>query len=483
MKNLIKNNKGFSLVELLVGVAILGVIVSPLLSNFILSANIFSQSREIGEATNAAQNISENLTEANFSELLSNPGLLGGNSASFTVGAGLINQNNYTIELDGLTSGTSTFSAEVRLMAGVVDNLDDSSDTVTNTLFENINNEDVINFSSMDAMFAQQKFIIGYGYDRIKGTADDLPVSEQKDVTDIDQINASGDPDLISYKSVELLEAQRRGLSVDQLGTRDAQGYISSVIRERDMIIIIENVGVEDLNNSDDVLKNNNNKITATIIYEYSYTFGSGTTNEYTYNSLTNPLECRIEFELLSVPFDVGQNGGKYPVFYVLYHPYYDNDYSTIDERITIRNNVDLETNSLTKERLPVDIYLIKQKDPNRASAQLDYNYQALIELVQPYSVSEPSETIQIFSNSNEQFSTTGGTPQNPVFRWYNGSAAYYNADWEGLPLPLVGVTTQSPTSSEIQDLEQKYRMYLVEIDIIDSRGEVIFTLYASKLA
>ncbi len=55
------NNKGFSLVELLLAVALLAIVVLPLLQIFTLGADITRRSRKIGEATAVAQNIQETI--------------------------------------------------------------------------------------------------------------------------------------------------------------------------------------------------------------------------------------------------------------------------------------------------------------------------------------------------------------------------------------------------------------------------------------
>ncbi len=58
-RNPLRSDKGFSLVELLVSVAILGVVTVPLLHTFITSTNTASKSRTLGEETLAAQNVAE----------------------------------------------------------------------------------------------------------------------------------------------------------------------------------------------------------------------------------------------------------------------------------------------------------------------------------------------------------------------------------------------------------------------------------------
>lgn len=53
------NNKGFSLVELIIAVVIMGIVVIPLLQAFTTSASLTAKSRRYGEQTAAAQNIQE----------------------------------------------------------------------------------------------------------------------------------------------------------------------------------------------------------------------------------------------------------------------------------------------------------------------------------------------------------------------------------------------------------------------------------------
>ncbi len=61
-----KNNKGFTLVEVVIGVAILGIIAGPLFLAFITSMRTAVRSQELGDATVVAENIVEDLTYADF---------------------------------------------------------------------------------------------------------------------------------------------------------------------------------------------------------------------------------------------------------------------------------------------------------------------------------------------------------------------------------------------------------------------------------
>lgn len=63
-----KNNKGFSLLELLVAVAVLAIIVIPLLHSFVTAAKTNAKAKKIMEATTAGQNVIEEVKSADFSD-------------------------------------------------------------------------------------------------------------------------------------------------------------------------------------------------------------------------------------------------------------------------------------------------------------------------------------------------------------------------------------------------------------------------------
>ena len=75
-KTFLKNNSGLTLVELLIGVTIMAIIVIPLLRTFLVGAGTERKSRVYGEATQAAQNLSEQLQAADVKQVLNNAGLI-----------------------------------------------------------------------------------------------------------------------------------------------------------------------------------------------------------------------------------------------------------------------------------------------------------------------------------------------------------------------------------------------------------------------
>lgn len=65
-----KNNKGFSLLELLVSITILAVVMIPMLHSFITSARANAKAKKVMEATTVAQNIMEEIKSDDLSDYL-----------------------------------------------------------------------------------------------------------------------------------------------------------------------------------------------------------------------------------------------------------------------------------------------------------------------------------------------------------------------------------------------------------------------------
>ena len=67
------NNKGFSLVELLIATVILAIVVAPLLHTFVTAANTTARSRQIGDATLVSENIAERVEATALFDLFNEP--------------------------------------------------------------------------------------------------------------------------------------------------------------------------------------------------------------------------------------------------------------------------------------------------------------------------------------------------------------------------------------------------------------------------
>lgn len=176
MKRLKKNNKGFSLVELIAAVAILAVVVTPLLHSFVTSTTVSSRATQISETTLAGKNILEavdarpisewqQISDTNLaSELLS--------SSVSTASITPIGKYNYlgnleTEESDGgfeigiqnIKAGNALYDAKVEFSRGdkelTYTNSEGNTVPSTSNGLYIINDKEIAKYSSMDGVFCQ----------------------------------------------------------------------------------------------------------------------------------------------------------------------------------------------------------------------------------------------------------------------------------------------------------------------------------------
>ena len=140
MKRTRADNRGMSLIELLVAILILGVLIAPLLNSFIISASSARKTRDLDAATNAASNFIENVKAMPLETMLARiPGILYDASAGFnfdnddydnTTDA---ENGKYVINLSNLRYGSKTYSGTLKLDAA--------------PYAANINSTDVVKYS------------------------------------------------------------------------------------------------------------------------------------------------------------------------------------------------------------------------------------------------------------------------------------------------------------------------------------------------
>lgn len=99
------NNKGFSLIEIIIGIGMLAVIIVPILHTFITSAQINRDSRQVMIQTEVAQTIMEGFAGKSYAEVkasaaalaTSGSGIVSGNLALSSIDGNLFNNTDETI--------------------------------------------------------------------------------------------------------------------------------------------------------------------------------------------------------------------------------------------------------------------------------------------------------------------------------------------------------------------------------------------------
>ena len=127
------NNKGFSLVELMIATVILAIIVAPLLHTFVTAASTTARSRQMGDATLAGKNVSEMVEARSLSQL--------------TSGCTPDGNGRYVVNLNNVQAGSSIFDAKITL--------DPSTYRTGDANNKGLNDFMMSDYSNMDAVFVQ----------------------------------------------------------------------------------------------------------------------------------------------------------------------------------------------------------------------------------------------------------------------------------------------------------------------------------------
>jgi prepilin-type N-terminal cleavage/methylation domain-containing protein len=337
--------RGFSLVELLIAVTILGIIVAPLLHTFVTAAGTTARSRRLGDATLASANLAESIEGQSVSALLANPqAVLGADSAefydrqesgSYALSSYSPGRDAYHIGLSGLRAGGSEFSAMVTLDAAAGG-------------FQDINSRELAQYSGMDAVFAQSK------------------------------TPAEDDPDQISLSNFRNY--------ANQIG--NAWTGPSDVTRTIELEVT-------------SATADGKQKISATLTFRYTYQFSYESTvigdDQLPVTKIvtaawtdTNPPKY------LLFPQGYTVVNGVMPSLYLLYYPQYGTD---CHDKIIIKN----------PDNLAFTVFLAKEKDYQAEAegklAGYESNYTAAVTVTQ--TASYPAAAT-IYSNVRENMTVSG---------------------------------------------------------------------------
>ena len=147
LKKFFRANKGFTLVELLVAITILGIASAAVIHAFVTSAGITTRSRVFGEATAGADNVAEVIDafpkDSFVSGLETVAGMLGVNQSDMYK----INDNQVAIK--NIHSGSSDFDAIVSYSDG-----DATAEGDEAGIYE-LNNYEIAQYTAMDGSFTQ----------------------------------------------------------------------------------------------------------------------------------------------------------------------------------------------------------------------------------------------------------------------------------------------------------------------------------------
>ncbi|NLA85780.1 MAG: type II secretion system protein [Clostridiales bacterium] len=160
MKKSRLGNKGFSLLELLVGITMLAIIVVPILHAFLTSSSTSVKAKEVRNQTVAAQNIIESYETTDIGRLIADIRQHGEMTPlkSIALTSALYAYDPKTDSYDEVTAGsTDTGSGSVYrlLLKGVGDRKYDAVLNLDATEYEDRNAAGIVDYKPMDAVYVQ----------------------------------------------------------------------------------------------------------------------------------------------------------------------------------------------------------------------------------------------------------------------------------------------------------------------------------------
>ena len=153
MKKALDDNRGLTLLELLISILILAMLASPLLHSFITAASSARKTRALDFATNAASNFIENVKAENDLAAVLNRFSVTPTTTLYGATAVLNSASNiatgtYVIDLSGLSYGNRTYSGRLTLDASpYLSDVTVSDGNGGVTTIPGINNTDVVKYS------------------------------------------------------------------------------------------------------------------------------------------------------------------------------------------------------------------------------------------------------------------------------------------------------------------------------------------------
>ena len=419
MQRLKKDNRGLTLLELLISVIMLGLLAAPLLQAFVISSSTSAKARSLNETTNAATNLIEQIKGSNLDFVLQD--VMNGSLFSTPVtlsSASDVAQGNYDISISGYQYNGRTYSGYLTL---------DASQYKQNMTPTNINDELMVKYSFTGL--------------RAGSEMSHFEITAANDLTNRANVEASNQYAMMYAAALAALDPDDPDATIVEPPSPPsfaAADILSDRGLKRKLIVSIAAGG-----------EPGKEQLQVVARCEYSYTYNSGS---YYINVSADPLE-----QVYYGPYD--------PVLYFFYFPIYLGG-----EEIVMENPQDL----------PLTIFLVKQWPTAVATAVVGSNEAArtawMSSMDVPYianastyltlhqsSQSTPEHPgAVIFSNIAVDIANGSSPMTSPSYRVISGNSAW------GASRPLGSQLV------ELTQADRIYKLVLVLKEVGNERNMVV---------
>ncbi len=427
MKLLKNNNKGLTLVELIVAAAILGAISVPLLSMFIVASRTTITSREIGDGTAIVENILEQYESTDLDNWLD----LGSVSHIRAPQYDTIDGSFYAWETD--INGIPSFNNLGSVMP--MPELDDFTDI--NIAYQNVqigNNE----FDVLVTLNPGEENLANLGTGDSYWTINNIPLVSYTPMNYIytQSRDIAQDPDAAAIAAFEN-EAILRGYDLAEVNIADPTINIAVDPRRTITMTVTEDTNPPP----------NQQILHTEVTYSYEFDFPGATTSPYSF-------EYTVPSFHITPADGVDANVKNAATFYLVYYPWYYGDITTKDT-IVINKETTAEIN----------VIVVKRRDPSISDAQLnsyERNYRAEVFLIQEYE----SDLYDIGSNKVKIDGNLLTNINDPLVEYLT---YIYGTDFHLTNGSGTYSTTALDTGNDLIITEDVKRIYDIQVSIYDA--------------
>ncbi len=420
-----QDNRGFTLIEILISIVILGLITAPLLSMFVSSAQISTRSIDMGEANMLAETIIESYEAADF---------------TFT------DSNEIKLPQTALEGGRFMVKADGEA----------AYETYT---------------TDMGALTAPYYI----GYDNLKAGDSDYQAIVKLDYLGEDnQYQAINDILISQFTPMDFVFAQSRSKNEDM----DADAFSSFQDDCADQILVYP--GSLSDSNLDQTQRLIDFTVSATTagspLVEISYTYNFS----YFYPG-TEEEEPRYIDEQYTYEYSFDDFGDQVPrAYYLLFYPWYIEDNRNYNDTISIK--------IADQELLPTNIILVRQNDqqlPSFVGNQTIGRYRAELQFAQPdRSLSQEQIRAMINTNIGDSLIIPGNNPDQSSDDSLVSTKAFLRLGTGGSS--VIGSATEIEDDILIKQ-EAVNRLYQITVEIyaaddVDFSTEPLLTYQATNL-
>ncbi|WP_455721960.1 type IV pilus modification PilV family protein [Agathobacter sp.] len=456
MRKLRDDDRGITLVELIVSIAILAIIVLPFLNSFVTAARTNAKSRNELNATHLAENIMEGIEKNSMKSLayqFNYP------AEGFDIADGFDmsgnGSNSQELLLDTDAGGKSVYSSAVKLEnvgGGIADAEKDSH--ITSSIHKKdttatINDTNKWNFVENDSTHKYYFYMTNVksgtkNYNALvtmdarsdeakeSGKTDGKRTEYNKDAV-ADMSAMDFDHDAIATDKT-LFESLKNDLKNDNLVT---DSFSEDDVKKRTITIDIENT------------------TSTKVSVSYSYKIKGKDGNEITFPDVNSAKKANYT----SIVFDNTTDTVNHDLrnIYLFYNPWY---YTATESSAstTARDNIIINNSN----NVECTVSLVKQKKDKISNLSvLEGKYNVIVNLVEPDNKSGSSKAcVTIASN----FETNLGSPNTSM----SHKQALYQYNGDSTQAQIERIQTRNLTKDTVSD-----RIYDVRVDIYESKVDI----------